>query len=131
MGAHDICTNLEQNSEDTNRRLMEDVNSRNSPADIAVIGFSLKYPQTADSPDGFWSMLQEKKCAMTKWPKDRINLEAFYHRDEEGSQNVSLNSTHPSYQLMVVPALRTRGAFCKGRSRSFRRTILRYLCNGS
>ncbi len=58
---------------------------------IAVVGFSLKYPQDADSPGSFWSMLVEKKCAMTEWPKDRINLDAFYHRDEDRDEKVFIN----------------------------------------
>lgn len=55
---------------------------------IAVIGFSFKYPQDADSPASFWSMLEEKRCAMTEWPKDRINLDAFHHRDEDRDEKV-------------------------------------------
>lgn len=48
---------------------------------VAVIGFSLKFPQDATSPDLFWRLLDEKRCAMTEWPSDRINLDAFYHPD--------------------------------------------------
>ena len=48
---------------------------------IAVVGFSLKFPQEATSPDAFWDMMVEKRCAMTEWPKERLNLEAFYHPD--------------------------------------------------
>ena len=55
---------------------------------IAVVGFSLKFPQDADSAPSFWSMLRDKRCAMTEWPKDRINLEAFYHRDESRDEKV-------------------------------------------
>ena len=64
----------------------EDVHDALEP--IAVVGFSLKYPQVADSPASFWSMLVEKRCAMTEWPNDRINLDAFYHRDEERDEKV-------------------------------------------
>lgn len=48
---------------------------------IAIIGLSHKFPQDADTPASFWKMLEEKRCAMTEWPKDRINLDAFFHRD--------------------------------------------------
>lgn len=54
---------------------------------IAVIGFSLEIPQ-ATTPDTFWKMLTEKRCAMTDWPKDRINLDAFYHADANRSDTV-------------------------------------------
>lgn len=48
---------------------------------IAVVGFSLKFPQEATSADAFWDMMMEKRCAMTEWPKERLNLEAFYPPD--------------------------------------------------
>ena len=48
---------------------------------IAVVGFSLRFPGDATSPESFWKMLTDKRCAMTEWPKDRINLDAFYHPD--------------------------------------------------
>ncbi|KNG88668.1 polyketide synthase [Aspergillus nomiae NRRL 13137] len=50
---------------------------------IAVIGFSLKFPGDANSSEAFWRMLEEKRCAMTEWPVDRVNLEAFIHRDSK------------------------------------------------
>lgn len=55
---------------------------------IAAIGFSFKYPQDVDSPASLWSVLEEKRCAMTEWPNDRINLGAFYHRDEDRDERV-------------------------------------------
>lgn len=48
---------------------------------IAVVGLSLRFPQEATSPNAFWDMMVEKRCAMTEWPKERLNLEAFYHPD--------------------------------------------------
>ncbi len=49
---------------------------------IAIVGFSLKFPQGATSQETFWSMLLEKRCAMMEWPSDRLNLEAFQTRTE-------------------------------------------------
>ncbi len=48
---------------------------------LAIIGFSLKFPQEAVTPEAFWKMLTEKRCAMTEWPKDRMKIDAFYHPD--------------------------------------------------
>lgn len=56
---------------------------------IAVVGFSLKFPQDAVSADGFWKMMEEKRCAMTGWPKDRLNIDAFHHPDKNKSNTVS------------------------------------------
>ena len=55
---------------------------------IAVIGFSLRLPQDAVTPQTFWRMLKEKKCAMTDWPRDRINMDAFYHPDHDRRDTV-------------------------------------------
>lgn len=57
------------------------VDGRDKLDPIAIVGFSLKFPQDATSPEAFWKMMLEKRCAMTEWPKDRLNLEAFYHPD--------------------------------------------------
>ena len=48
---------------------------------IAIIGMSLKFPQDATSTDGFWEMLLNKRCASMDFPKDRINIDAFYDPD--------------------------------------------------
>lgn len=55
---------------------------------LAVIGYALEYPQDADTPEGFWKVLTERKDVMTKWPKERFNLEAFYHQDGKQKQQV-------------------------------------------
>lgn len=66
---------------------------------IAVIGISLKFPQDATSPATLWTVLEEKKCAMTDWPKDRINLDAFYHADSDRRDTVlpDLRSDIPTF----------------------------------
>ena len=48
---------------------------------IAVVGFSLKFPQEAATSEGFWRLMTERRCAMTDWPKERLNVDAFYHPD--------------------------------------------------
>jgi hypothetical protein len=48
---------------------------------IAVVGLSLKFPQEATSPESFWKMLMEKRCAMTEVPSDRFNIDAFHGVD--------------------------------------------------
>lgn len=45
---------------------------------IAVIGFSLKFPQDATSAEKFWKMLIEGRSAMTKVPENRFNVDSFY-----------------------------------------------------
>ena len=49
--------------------------NRNVP--IAVIGFSLKFPQGAISPATFWQMLIEGRSARTEFPQKRFGGDAL------------------------------------------------------
>ena len=64
---------------------------------IAVIGFSLRFPQDAISPAALWQMLVEKKSAFTEFPKNRFNFDAFYH------QNQNRNDTVHHFLLTPIP----------------------------
>ncbi|KAL4788911.1 putative polyketide synthase [Aspergillus venezuelensis] len=48
---------------------------------IAIIGFAFEFPQQASSTDAFWRMISEGRSAHTDIPKDRMNVDAFYHPD--------------------------------------------------
>ena len=60
---------------------------------IAIIGFSLRFPQEATTAETFWNMLLEKRCAMTEWPRDRLNIDGFYHPDKDRNDAVSEKSS--------------------------------------
>ena len=55
---------------------------------IAVIGLDLKLPQDAATPEGFFEMLMQGRSALTEVPKDRYNLDAFYHPDSDRAGTV-------------------------------------------
>lgn len=57
--------------------------------DIAIIGFSLRFPQDAVSPESFWNMLTEGRSAATEVPESRFNINAFYHPDPDRLGSVS------------------------------------------
>ncbi|KAI1735289.1 reducing type I polyketide synthase, partial [Xylaria scruposa] len=70
---------------------------------IAVIGMAFKFPQGAETSDSFWDVLVGRKCAATEYPRDRFNIDAFWHPD-----------------LKKPNAIRTREAhFLRGDIRSF------------
>lgn len=62
---------------------------------IAVIGFSLKFPQDATSAESFWKMLMEGRSAMTKVPENRFNVDTFHvpgtKRRDEVCDNKSIS----------------------------------------
>jgi hypothetical protein len=55
---------------------------------IAIIGLSLKFPQEATSPEAFWKMIMEKRCAMQQVPSDRYNIDAFHGSDKSRTNQV-------------------------------------------
>lgn len=56
---------------------------------IAIVGMGCRFPQEATSPEKLWEMLYNKRHARTEVPKDRFNVEAFYHPDADRSGSVS------------------------------------------
>ena len=56
---------------------------------IAIIGFSFQFPQEATTPQGFWEMLVDGRCAATEFPKDRMNMNGFYHPNADRYDAVS------------------------------------------
>lgn len=50
--------------------------------DIAIIGFSLKFPGEATSAERFWEMLLAGRSAASDFPANRLNLKGHYHPDK-------------------------------------------------
>ncbi|EQL02512.1 phenolpthiocerol synthesis polyketide synthase ppsA [Ophiocordyceps sinensis CO18] len=61
---------------------------------IAVVGFDVKLPQDADTPENFWKLLLEGRSAMTEVPKDRWNVDAFYHPDPDRLDTMHARGGH-------------------------------------
>jgi acyl transferase domain-containing protein len=55
--------------------------------DIAVIGLSCRFPGDAKSPDEFFEMLLNARSAWTEVPKDRFDIDSYWHpsHDRHGS----------------------------------------------
>jgi hypothetical protein len=57
---------------------------------IAIVGMAARLPQDAVSIEEFWTLLYEGRRAASDIPKDRINMDAFYHPNSERSDTVGL-----------------------------------------
>ncbi|KAI0201207.1 hypothetical protein F4808DRAFT_469860 [Astrocystis sublimbata] len=57
---------------------------------IAIIGFSFQLPGGSQDEASLWKVLEEKRNLMTPWPKERVNIDAFY--DPGGTQENMLSS---------------------------------------
>lgn len=62
--------------------------------DVAICGFSIKFPGDAVSAESFWHMLIEKRCAMTEFPASRFNKNGFYKQEK------SLNTVQTPFLLL-------------------------------
>lgn len=45
---------------------------------IAIIGLSMKFPQDAVSIESFWQMMLDRRSSLVRFPKNRLNIDAFY-----------------------------------------------------
>ncbi|PGH03618.1 hypothetical protein AJ79_07309 [Helicocarpus griseus UAMH5409] len=61
---------------------------------IAVIGLAFRLPDDAVSPENFWEMIMEKRCCSKKFPKDRMNIDAFHHPDPGRTDSTPITSGH-------------------------------------
>ncbi|PVI03918.1 ketoacyl-synt-domain-containing protein [Periconia macrospinosa] len=53
----------------------------NDAEPIAIIGFSFKFPDEGDTPEGFWNMLLEQRNCAREFPADRINVNGHYRKE--------------------------------------------------
>ncbi|KAI0392953.1 putative polyketide synthase [Xylariaceae sp. FL0594] len=61
--------------------------------DIAVCGFSLKFPGDAVSPESFWKMMVDKRCASRPFPANRFKGSGF-HRKEGSLNTIAVEGGH-------------------------------------
>jgi hypothetical protein len=60
---------------------------------IAVVGIGCRFPGDATSPDNLWKLISEGRSAHGAFPKDRFNIDAFYHPAAERQGTVSDQTT--------------------------------------
>ncbi|KGO37540.1 Acyl transferase/acyl hydrolase/lysophospholipase [Penicillium expansum] len=61
---------------------------------IAIVGMSCRFPGDATNPDKLWKLVAEKQAAWSEIPKDRMNVDAFYHPDAERAGNMNARGGH-------------------------------------
>lgn len=60
--------------------------------DIAIIGAGCRFPGDATSPGAFFDMLIKGRSAWSEIPKDRFNVDAFYHPSYERQGSICTRS---------------------------------------
>jgi acyl transferase domain-containing protein len=61
---------------------------------LAIIGFSVKFPDDATTADAFWRMISERRCASRRFPEDGVNIDFFYHPDSTRADTVAAHNAH-------------------------------------
>ncbi|KAE8834902.1 hypothetical protein PTNB85_06235 [Pyrenophora teres f. teres] len=61
---------------------------------IAIIGIAFRGPGDARDPEAFYRMLVEGRSARTEIPKDRYNVDAFYHPDSDRLGSIQQRYAH-------------------------------------
>ena len=61
---------------------------------MAIVGMSCRFPGDASSPQGFYEMLVKGRSAWSEIPKDRFNIDAYYHPYNARSGTMSTKGAH-------------------------------------
>lgn len=60
--------------------------------DIAIVGLALRFPGDATSPQKLWDVLERKESQWSEFPKDRLNIDGYYH---PSNQRLGSVCSHP------------------------------------
>jgi acyl transferase domain-containing protein len=71
---------------------IQDAQSNIEP--LAIVGLALRYPGDATDPNKFWKLMIDRQCASSKYPSDRLNVDAHYHSDVSRQDSLSVNGGH-------------------------------------
>ena len=62
-------------------RLENELRALKDNEPIAIIGMGCKFPGSSNSPEQFWELLKNGKCAITDIPQERWDIEKFFDKD--------------------------------------------------
>ncbi|KAF6838923.1 polyketide synthase (beta-ketoacyl synthase domain-containing protein) [Colletotrichum plurivorum] len=62
--------------------------------DIAIVGMACRFPGNATTPEKLWSMMENKESAWSEFPKDRLNIDGYYHPSGDRQGSISFKGAH-------------------------------------
>ncbi|POR33277.1 Polyketide synthase [Tolypocladium paradoxum] len=62
--------------------------------DIAIVGLGLRFPGDATSPEELWKVLDGGESQWSEFPKDRLNIEGYFHPGGERQGSISFRGAH-------------------------------------
>jgi hypothetical protein len=85
------------NGTQTNGNSRTHIPTEDKSMPIAIIGIGCRFPGDATSPENLWKLISEGRSAHSAIPKDRFNIDAFYHPAGERQGTVSGQATRFIY----------------------------------
>ncbi|KAL8995313.1 MAG: hypothetical protein Q9169_004917 [Polycauliona sp. 2 TL-2023] len=61
---------------------------------IAIVGMGGRFPGDASNPEKLWNLMANGQSALSEIPKNRFNIDAFYHPDAERQGAMNLRKAH-------------------------------------
>ena len=61
---------------------------------IAVVGMACRFPDDATSPSAFYDMLANGRSAWSEVPKNRFNIDAYYHPSNNRIGSTNARGAH-------------------------------------
>ncbi|KAJ4285160.1 hypothetical protein NW764_000450 [Fusarium oxysporum] len=62
--------------------------------DIAIVGIGLRFPGDASSPEELWKVLERGESQWSEFPKDRLNIDGYYHPSSDRQGSISFRGAH-------------------------------------
>ncbi|KAK2930050.1 Polyketide synthase, dehydratase domain [Fusarium oxysporum f. sp. vasinfectum] len=62
--------------------------------DIAIVGIGLRFPGDASSPEELWKVLECGESQWSEFPKDRLNIDGYYHPSGDRQGSISFRGAH-------------------------------------
>nr|ALQ32795.1 putative polyketide synthase [Fusarium bulbicola] len=62
--------------------------------DIAIVGIGLRFPGDASSPEELWKVLERGESQWSEFPKDRLNIDGYYHPSGNRQGSISFRGAH-------------------------------------
>ncbi|KAH8736190.1 hypothetical protein BGZ61DRAFT_339395 [Ilyonectria robusta] len=74
--------------------LVQAVIQQDKSMPIAIVGMACRLPGEATNPDKLWELCANREAAWSEVPKDRMNIDAYWHPDGERGGNTNAKGGH-------------------------------------
>lgn len=74
--------------------------------DIAIVGIGLRFPGDAKNPEELWNVLERGESQWSEFPKDRLNIDGYYHPGGDRLGSVRFPGVPSDFPLTIQISFR-------------------------